>query len=473
MITFIAQCQVADVVPNYNSKSDEMEALVDLRDVLINGTGNPYMYIDSIDLSNAFDSIALIIEDDMSRLQRYRLYASLVALIHDGHTNLLPKTQLMLDFYKRRRNPPFAVTCIQEHLYITEGFQDEEETPPGEEILEVNGRTIPKIVEIMAMYYTADGFNKTLISRLNRKMFWFFYYLWVEADIKVFHLKIKALDGTVYEKDFKRSPITISKDDFNSESALLKPRKVGYPSLAVDQEKGFGLLKIGTFINPNQSKYESIILDHMKDIRESGITKLIVDLRDNMGGRFEPYILGIFIDTIVVAMESDLKSVKNVTKTKGLINKAGGYYKSYKDHVKEIEELRSKGIDLHQYDLAYSVLISEDFRFTGDLVVLVNGYTFSAAAVLASQLKYYANATVIGEETGGSYYHGNSGQLEYRFKFFRHKLNLNPYYFKTGVPKFQDYEGGLLPDIEVEEKYSTDENYDPYLDAALEYFKNL
>lgn len=456
---------------SYNPKSNEVKALFGLRNALLNYTGNPYLYTDSVKIARAFDSTANVIENEKSALERFRIYCRLTAMIHDGHTNLIPTSKLSSGFFNGKNNPPMDVSFIDRNLYVTSTYRSAKNIEKGEEILTINGDSISHILNTIYLHQNSDGFNKTLHKELLKNFFWYFYWLYVN-DSQLFSMNIKNQKGEVFSIDIKgvAPKKKIYFENYNDEMAVSVPKKIGYPTLEINNELRYGYLKIGTFLNPNQLKYEKVIRSHMLTIKNSGIGNLIIDLRNNSGGRFEPYILGIFLDSIVPVFQMNLKSMPDATKLKG-VEKSGYYYFKHKNDLKMIKQLKAAGIDISQFETFYSILISEDFRFDGNLVVLVNGKTFSAASVFASQLKYYVGAKIIGQETGGSYLHGNTGQLVYKLPYFRYQLSLNPIYFNAMVPDYQDYKGGLLPDIEIREIF--DQREDLHIKAAQNYFDTL
>ena len=449
-----------------------LKVLGNLRRVLLGYTGRPYLYTDSITIANAFDSTEKALEERVSLLEQYRAYCRLIAMVRDGHTGLKPPDRVFIRFLNERHQPPLDVDLIQERLFVVYSYRFASDIEIGSEILTINSDSIKTILNKMYKFMPSDGYNKTFKQRMIRNFFWMMYYLYAN-DTEYFVMHIRDPNGAVEKVELRGVDLrkSIFKENWQEEKANLYPRKIGYPTLEIDSAGNYAIFKIGTFHNPNQSKYEKIILDHISSVNQSGVENLIVDLRNNTGGRFEPYVLGVFLDEKVKVLKFDLKNAREGTPADGF-NRNEGYFIMYKKRIKERNEMMSRGINIEQYEFSESVLFDESFRFKGNLVVLVNGYTFSAASILASQLKYHAKATIVGEETGGSYLHGNTGQLTNRLgnNFF---LTVNPLYFQSVVPEYQDYKGGLLPDIEVIESFDPEKLHDPYVEAALEYFDSL
>ncbi len=451
-------------------KTSDRVAFNALKKGLLQGTGKPYLYTDSITMELAFDSLALKLNAGLSKLEKYRAYCKVVSLMNDGHTQINPTLRLSGKFFKKPFTPPLDVDLIDAKLYVAKGYRAAKRIEVGDEIIQINGVDLPDILSEIHQYQSSDGHNETMKNQMMRNFFWFYYWLFFEEH-RNFSLKLSDKYGNEYTSELKGviPKPAIYKKIIAEEREISVPRKIGYPTLSIHENSNYAYLKIGTFFNPNQKKYEETIRDHMKSLNMRQVDNLIIDLRNNSGGRVENYILGVFLDTVVVSSTHDFKNIPDVRDMLE-IKTSGNMYGRYHVIMKERDEMLESGVDVNQYN-SYSVLISDEFRFKGNLVVLVNGHTFSAASVLASQLKYHANAVIIGEETGGSYLHGNSGQLLFRIPYYNFKLFINPLYFNSGVEDYQDYKGGLLPDIKVKESFH--DKSDLYIEAAKSYFEQF
>jgi C-terminal processing protease CtpA/Prc len=108
--------------------------------------------------------------------------------------------------------------------------------------------------------------------------------------------------------------------------------------------------------------------------------------------------------------------------------------------------------------------------FTGKVLILMNGGSFSAAAQFVSQVHFHKRATFIGEESGGGYYGNSSGRsvnvILPKTKLFV-RVPLVTYYM--AVREYKDYARGVMPDYPV--RYSIKEllaGTDKELALALE-----
>ena len=108
-------------------------------------------------------------------------------------------------------------------------------------------------------------------------------------------------------------------------------------------------------------------------------------------------------------------------------------------------------------------------HFNGNIYILTGGYTFSAATLVAGNLKDQYNVTVVGEETGGGAY-GNSAMLltnivlpntGLRINLPLYRMVLNAHRLKNGR--------GIFPEVEVKpSSESIRKNEDRKLERVLQ-----
>ena len=90
-------------------------------------------------------------------------------------------------------------------------------------------------------------------------------------------------------------------------------------------------------------------------------------------------------------------------------------------------------------------------NFKGEIVVLINAYTFSAASDFSARLHYAKRATFIGEETGGSYI-GNISGFSSGLDLPNSKVGVSISLVDTRQAFFDSNwtDRGVIPDIFVE-----------------------
>lgn len=162
--------------------------------------------------------------------------------------------------------------------------------------------------------------------------------------------------------------------------------------------------------------------DALKALKEQGMQKLIVDLRNNPGG-----LLDAVCDIL--------------------------------------DEILPEGLIVYTEDVSGNreEYFADDKRTVDcEIAVLVNGDSASASEIFAGAVQDYALGPVIGTTTYGKGVVQKTYPLSDGSAF---KLTVETYY----TPNGQDIDGnGIVPDITVEEAPESDEDEDPVLDKAME-----
>jgi len=236
-------------------------------------------------------------------------------------------------------------------------------------------------------------------------------------------IKFKRQEKT-FKKALKLKPIILNSVPYFK----MLPNKTGYIVLTVFNEKAF-------------ENVESAFLD----LKKQGMTKLILDLRNNPGGYLNQ---AINIISLFVAKGS------LVVTTKAKIKKLSNTYKTQKEPL----------------DLSIP------------LAILINGQSASASEIVSGSLQDMDRAVIIGSRSFGKGLVQVYRKLVYGTQL---KLTISKYYTPSGrniqeldytdrvgdsIPKFSDNErpkfktkkgrivlggGGILPDIVVKNRNST------------------
>lgn len=133
------------------------------------------------------------------------------------------------------------------------------------------------------------------------------------------------------------------------------------------------------------------------------------------------------------------------------VNPAGGFLVTAKGHPGVAEQPPGK------------------YPFSGKVVVLIDGGTFSTAADFCAVAHHLKRATFIGEETGGGYYGNNSGmQTMLTLPNSKMRIRVPMYEYWNAVPGYDGKRRGTRPDHVVETKVaSLIRGVDEQLDLAL------
>jgi C-terminal processing protease CtpA/Prc len=279
----------------------------------------------------------------------------------------------------------------------------------GSEILEINGISSSEILKTLKSTISADAFNQSFYrGDLNVNFLYYYHsYFGFEPEYKI---KFKPYNS---EKIITTSflidePAPNYKVEINN-----KPRL----GVEINKENKTAIIKIKNFSyfprgRQNIDFFKEKIDTYIKTIKEENIEKVVFDLRGNRGGNPEctKYILSYIIDKEINFHEdNDLNKRRNrpITvkpKTTNNIN------------------------DINIY-------------------MLTDGRCASATTQMLAVIKYNQLATIVGEETGGTY-STHPGRATTALKNTKLGLQIGTERESVSVPKLP-LTKGIIPDKEI------------------------
>ncbi|WP_106792810.1 S41 family peptidase [Aquimarina sp. Aq78] len=384
---------------------EQMQAdLEKFKTALIKVHPGTYTHQNHEEFNQMINDLMLRTSKPMEAKAFYRIVLQLIANIHDGHTQAYTFGKLGSVINSQKRLP-FQVYIKDERIFIVKNLSSIE-IPEGSEILSIDSNLSNEIIFDILAHYSSDGESQNGMQHWLGGPYKPFYRLYPEIfeeqptynlvyrDYKtkrIIKTKIEAISKEVYEtrESKKYLPETVPEKAFNFE---------------INKEENYAYLKISRFIKDGfdepENTYPDFYKQCFKKISDKNIKNLIIDLRNNGGGKASnaAYLLQYFINQPITPAKEIVTLVddkyfmeitgnsSNLDESFGLKRKKDGTFK-----VTKHESLR----DLMNYDPI------EEYRYKRRLIVLINGGTTSAAGIAAGLLKEYTNANFVGTETYG------------------------------------------------------------------------
>ena len=287
--------------------------------------------------------------------------------IKDGHTMSLPGNDAMNYNNSKGRFLPFSIFISDGKIFITQNCSYDSTIKPGEEILSINGISTPNIISELMIRQIRDGNILTYpVWILNH--YFSSYYSFTFGQPRLFLLELNNATGELYKKQV----VALTKDSIRFFSQYRypnsNPQGVECQGINLEEKPNIktAILTIKSF-DPDLLKslckldYKHVMDSLFRQLNLLHTNNLILDLRNNQGGDFEParYLLSYLISKPSLFLLSSKESRSIQPKS---------------DH------------------------------FNGKLYVLINGGSFSATAVVISILERDKRRIFIEEETGGNKY---------------------------------------------------------------------
>ncbi|MDW7690370.1 S41 family peptidase [Flammeovirgaceae bacterium SG7u.111] len=416
-----------------------------------------FWYMDRFTWDNEVKSIKNQLTEPMGEMDFYRLVNPLIAKIACGHTAIRPSHSFYIDYNQNGTMFPVQVKFLEGKAYVQQDFSKTPGLEKGLEITAIDGKPIEEVLTLIMPHITADGNIKS--AKFNELEYWFplFYTRFVqntdthiltltkngkEANIPVDAVKPAVVKPTISQQE----PISFS---FSKVKGNAKPVRT---------------LDINTFsqwdIEAAKIDYDKFLKQIFTTLKKEKAQELIIDLRGNNGGNDDfGAKLFAYLSQEPFAYYS---SVEVNPETKYAIPLARRM--SYK--FKEID-----GKILYTNHPALGKLQPENLAFEGDVYVLIDGGTFSAAAGFAAIASDQGRAILIGEETGGAKLGNTSGViLDAVLPNTGLRLSLPTFRYSLALQNPSNKGVGVIPDHKIT---PTVEQWLANEDAQMEYVFSL
>jgi hypothetical protein len=363
------------------------------------------LFQDRSGFTSCLDSTYADIDSAMTVKEFYLILSRVVARIRCGHTCILFPEAHWTMLSIRYPTFPLRLFYTDKKAYVLNDYGTAA-ISTGSEILSINGMRASEIIDNYLLTFASDGPNET-----------FRYH---QMNLKPFGL----FPGY---PDFPDSYVVVcrSPDDSLTKVTTLRARHFGrssylrwesFEDMAGGPPLGFetidslstAVLTIRTFIS-EPGDYAAFFRNAFETIRDHSLANLILDLRGNDGGGPEgsAELLSYLMSSEYVYFKSRVYG-----------------YRSLKRAV----PLRQPG-------------------FRGHLYILIDGGCFSTTGHLLSLVRYHNLGTLIGEESGGSYWCNGCNEI-YTLPNTSLRLQYTRCTYETavtGLPRGR----GVMPDIEV------------------------
>ncbi|MGH2665991.1 S41 family peptidase [Flavobacterium sp.] len=388
-----------------------------------------YWYISKKELDHKFDSLKTTVTKPMTALDFYKKLSPVTSAVGQGHLIVSPNqrkyTKKEIKAIAKKGIDPisqFDFEIFNDKLYIIKNKSNHKNIGVGTEVLAMNNQSPKDFIKEYNNWFASDGFNTTFKkNRIAKSLKMFYTFEHGLTDSIVYNLKFHdTVNSICIKRDTiarKKEPkVTLTKE---AKRALSNKRFVeGYEKETktymrnlkfIEKDSSVAVMTIKGFKNGD---YSTFYKESFKKIKEYKATSLIIDLRNNTGGRMSEIanLYAYLADTSFVFTQ-DYKVASKTSLFRAEYFKSGGiggkiakgiaspiYYGFMFFKVRKGED------GLYYYHTSRSKMKEpRENAFFGKIYVLINGGSFSASSIISSDLKGSKRAYFVGEETGGAY----------------------------------------------------------------------
>jgi len=334
---------------------------------------------------------------------RQRYYEALLPLIskfQDTHIQLnFPDTEYN-NFIKTKGEFPLTVLNTDNTLVVLSDNQGLPTVPVGAEIRTINKIPSSKLLAAMGQMVPAEtesGRNRLVQVQFPR-LLWSYFSGAIDYEIEF------LWRGKVIKQKLTNAQLT----ELQLNSIQQRRQGSHYGVITVDNDTT--MLWMNDF-NERYDVFEEFLEQLFSDLRIQGKKNLILDLRYNEGGITDNLALLLSYLAPKSLNWADKASLKISAAFKRQHEQLIGHTKDEK-YSRYLGWLPMEYLNFWQWEILFAengeqfqteiapVLNKEERYFQGEVIVLSNGYCFSACAALVATLSKNDLATIIGEPPG-------------------------------------------------------------------------
>lgn len=364
-----------------------------------------YNYTPKDKMDAVFQQIAQTLNQEMTVLEFFQTLSVLNAPIGNVHTKITPPTKMWTTLKQDMPVFPFDVYWSQNQLHILKNLSNQAGLPEGSIIKSINGQDAREVFMKMTQLMNRDGYNQSYPVHRSCVSFGHIYAAHFGLPA-FFEIELRTPDGLNLKKTVAARPEAQLKEQQQAryQSDRIIWSKTKEPALSLKFEEDLAILKVRTFqeslIKEKGQKYKAFLKKAFKEIARQGIQNLVLDIRGNTGGQPEPteFLLTYLLNEsfqICKSIEAKIDVIED--KTYFIQNGSVSYFE-------ERPWQKADTSFILQDPKQFKVNQPHKDRFQGQLFLLIDGFTSSAAGSFAGQIKSQERAIIVGEEAGGSPY---------------------------------------------------------------------
>lgn len=382
------------------TKEEYLEDFDALVDIVKKQHPNPYRFISEKEFDNQVNQSRKRIEKEPTFANF--LLESPIKLIRDAHSGISPDGIFFQDFTKSIRFFPIETAVFNNKVYVN---QYTNEIPAGAQIIKVNNITVDKILERVPR--KADG-----NSEASSQMEFSIYTSLMNPDTKEYKIEYKENDSDTSTKLVTLPSVDYYRYHYNSTKTILPVDLIGYNSGIYSRKinDDTAIVEIRTFDLSEEYAYY-ILSKIFEQFKADGIKNLIFDIRGNGGGALSNIPLYYSFITKDKIFKNNYRygtKVIEIQEKKNLVD-GSGRLATYTD-VATMNNFMAQRFDKNEEDGYYygNTRLDESYvenypqdrnAFTGNVILLIDNNTVSAAAYFANLFRDNNRGLIVGQET--------------------------------------------------------------------------
>ncbi|MBU2995177.1 S41 family peptidase [Cellulophaga baltica] len=470
-----------------------------------------YQFINKEKLNFKFDSLKQTINAPLTSREFYKKIAPVISEVRQGHISVFnPSKKYTKKEYKALREKKFEFYEFDfENVgdaFLVKQNRGLDSTLVGAQILKINNEPITNLIADYQNFFSSDGYNQSFKDRFVALRFSSFYFK-DKGYLDSLSITFKQHDS-VFSRMFRRIPkdsvlskidslkneeiVKLSRDQKRAKKHASKYKrkynlKHGYIPLKKTYTRNFRFIGIDSSVayikisNFNNGPYEKFYKETFQKIKASNTQNLILDLRDNTGGRLDEIVsLYRYLTTDTNKFVEKAQTKTRIPFNKSFISKGKPAFMNFMAvlaspisiPIEWLKTSKKDGVIYYKVSGTKKAKKVNPLHYSGAIYVLINGNSFSASAILATNLKATERAFFVGEETGG-HYNGTVAGVQKYILLPESKVSFHFGLMQIETPYQKPENGyGVFPDVQIiPTKKDREQGVDPELKWVLDHIE--
>jgi C-terminal processing protease CtpA/Prc len=413
-----------------------------------------YWYTPKDSIDALFTESINSITDSLDEVQFKNKVARVVSRIRCGHTTVL----FSKAFTKKAaqfRYPafPFNIKVWDDSLVVLNSLR------PGDSIFKrgtiitgINGMSNRKLLDTLFQFISSDGYAMNYKNQVVSGNFpaWYKTVMGLDTAYVISYIDSAGKEVNTSVKNIIPRVDTSKKETVKLALPVEKPSRkqirraslLARRNMVIDTALNTAFIHLSTF---SSGGLRSFFRQSFKTIKKQNIQHVVIDLRENGGGKVNTSILlAKYLSDHPFKVGDSVVAISRKFKYGSYIHPSWAYW--FAMNVGSKKEADGLIHFRHYEKKMYEP--KKKYHFDGQLTLVQGGYTFSATAIFISSLKGQKNTTIVGEETGGGYY-GSSAMYLPTITLPNSRLRISLPMYRLVMDAARPKGHGIVPDIEI------------------------
>lgn len=414
-----------------------------------------YWYTPKEQLDYYFEQGFSQLKDSMTEASFRKILTYVTAQIKCGHTTVRwsKEWSKYLNTTKELSLFPLSVKIIGTQAVVTGNLHRKDSfLISGTELVSINRRSIPFLIDTLGKYISLDGGNRTAKAQWlsNRGNFGSLYGLVFGTD-SIYQIeyiddggnkKSQLIKPFVPTIDTSKIAGAASKKSATkpSKATLRKQNRDRVRQLQIDTVNHTALMRLSSF--GKGYKLTSFFRRSFKELEQRQIQSLILDVRINGGGIIRNSTL---LTRYITNSSFKIADTLVAARIKSSRSRHLKHIFWYRAAILFVTKKKKDGLLHFTYYEKHKFFPKEKNHFQGNVFLITGGNSYSATTILANKLSGEAHVKIVGEETGGAAY-GNSAWMMPKLILPGTKLSIQVPLYRFVMDKTQPKDGsGIQP----------------------------